>query len=227
MARNSVRLQLAVGTAALLLGAGCESTSDPEPDPCGDGVCQRDEGPLCGDRCEWDCTASCGAYRCGPLEIYFERICLGTFAPGRYSVSIMDGVVPSARTDTTPWDSDGPPDPYIRVRYGAVEVGSTQVAASTLAPAWSETLPAVELQDLALLTLDVFDDDGAIDEPMFSCSIVDTDYSSYGYTYQCGTHPWSADHRVRLCLDDPDPDPELRTFSCATGATQPAIKNSK
>ena len=151
------------------LAAGC---ADPEP-TCGDGLCDSSVGET-NATCSSDCQVD--PFSCGPCPALMacppmRGGCLPAFIAGDLNVGIVDATLSAARPDTTPWDDNDAADPYVVVTIRGELLGTTTVAAETAAPSWNEPVgPVITLAGQDDIRFDIFDEDGATDELMFSCT---------------------------------------------------------
>ncbi len=120
---------------------------------------------------------------------------------GTYVIAPSAAQAPATRADTTSWDPDGPPDPYVTVTRGTEMLGRSQAVSDTLTPIWSEVLMPAMIRGGDQLRLDLYDDDGGTDELMFSCTVGVEAFSSGTfegvYTYVCRLGP-EGDPEVRF-----------------------------
>ena len=159
-----MRLALCIG----IVLAGCGEQAEPR---CGDGVCDNDEERA---TCKVDCPLVF-CEDCDHTQTCLARTCVHMFRPGRYELVLSHALLVSPRPDGSAWDVDGPADPYLVVtraatptRPGAV-LATSSVAPDTTEPSWDESGGIYDAADSDQFILEVFDDDGAVDELMWSC----------------------------------------------------------
>lgn len=165
----------------VLAGAGCEGSQAGE-----------------------DAAASGCISECTRFQVCSMRICLPSFFPGTFTVTVESGTFPSTRANGTPWDVDGPPDPYATVVHDTTTLGTGGVIADSVAPVWNAPLPtAAALTRQDSIRVDVYDDDGATAELMFSCTkrVVEVLHvSENAFHYGCILEPSQASGRVAFSL---------------------------
>lgn len=133
---------------------------------------------------------------CGPHTTCLYRLCTPVFFPATYAITLLSASVPPTRSDGSPWDVDGLPDLYATVRFGATTLGSGDVIMNSITPTWNSRLPAtVALTGSDILQFDVYDEDGATDELVFSCTksvsqvIPFSTFSGNTFSYRCDSTP--------------------------------------
>jgi hypothetical protein len=140
---------------------------------------------------------------CGAHEVCSMRVCVPSFIPATYAITIDLGHFPPTHGGS-PWDPDGPPDLYATVTLGATVLGSGGVIADDVDPSWNATLPTtVALTRDDHLRIEVFDEDGATDALAFSCTqAVTTILGRTGETlhYGCIMEPSQASGWVGFSL---------------------------
>ena len=156
-----------VAWLAVIVVLGCgESEPAFEPGVCGNGVCEPGVGERW-MRCE-DCE------RCGDCLLlercHYPGSCLAEFRPGTYAVTVASSLVSATRMDGTPWDPDGPPDPYVQITVESATSTST-VATDTFEPSWMHAAGTHDLELTDVVMLEMFDEDGPTDELVVACRL--------------------------------------------------------
>ncbi len=188
-------MKRAVLVLVALFGCGEDEPS------CGDGVCDTGETM---SSCRGDCPPP-GCPVCTGYTTCGYHACILVWAgDGTYVIELNSAVLPSAREDTTPWDADGPPDPYVTVSLGTKLLGSSQKVSDTLTPTWNHPLSSTTIHADDQLRLDVFDEDGTSDELMYSC-VTGVQRFFFGapsgvYNYLCKVGTSDGDPEVRFQL---------------------------
>lgn len=186
------RLVLAAGLVLAACSGGGDDTSSPDAATarCGDGTCSPGET---GASCPADCSATCGDGTCAadetaascpvdcdptacttaPDTCTGEDVCIASHcvsAFGRnYLIGVSAGMFPQFDDTGEPWDlAGGLPDPIVTVTLDGVEF-STAVIDDTLTPAWDYTTGPTLVAGGAVLRIDVYDSDPAVDDLAWSC----------------------------------------------------------
>lgn len=161
---------LVFGLVVLLAGA-CGADEEPFVG-CGDGVCDTaagENGMTCDEDCYWD-----DCWRCPEFTVCAYHACHpAPFGSGLWVITMSSAHLPDTHPDSSPWDPDGLPDPYVTVTHnGTAVLGMSPVVFDTLDPRWNAPLPATQLQLNDTLDLAVFDEDGGTSEPVIACTVV-------------------------------------------------------
>jgi hypothetical protein len=100
------------------------------------------------------------------------RLCSLAFNDGTFVPQLKKAALPVTKSGGEDWDIDGPPDPYAVLEIDAAPIGSTFPVADTLTPSWLFDLAPTAIARTASARIDVYDEDGEIDELVMSCSQV-------------------------------------------------------
>jgi len=105
-----------------------------------------------------DVATSCADHAaCAANQVCTQKACKPVF-PGTYQLTVVKASLNSFDETGTPWDVDGPPDPFVVVRIGDKPACQTAVRANVDVATWDKPC-AVALTAADNLTFEVRDDD--------------------------------------------------------------------
>lgn len=147
--------------------ASCE-TDCPASQVCGDGTCSGNET---NSTCPTDCPCTdntVGDDTCTGENVCINGSCVNAF--GRtYHIIVFSGQMTQNNAAGDTWDAAGGlPDPLVSVTLNGTSLGQTSTQQDTLTPQWNQFFNTV-IAGGSSFQIDVFDEDVAVNDPMFGC----------------------------------------------------------